>query len=205
MTGPRARYWDRQARTYDARMARLEQGHLAEPRRWVCERAHGATLEIGVGTGANLGHYGPGVALTAVDVSARMLEQARRAATRLGATVDLRQADAMALPFDDAAFDCVVAAFVMCAVPDERAALAEAVRVLRPGGDLLLVDHVAAQAWPLRALQHVVDVVTVPLQGERYTRRPATVLRAAGTVEVLATRSSALGGMIERVHARRRA
>lgn len=204
MTGRRARYWDRQAGTYDVRMARLEARHLAESRRWVCARAHGATLEIGIGTGANLPHYPPGVTLTAVDVSAGMVEQARRAAARHGVVVDLREADAASLPFADASFDCVVAAFVMCAVPDDRAALAEAVRVLRPGGDLLLADHVAAASWPVRAMQHVVDVVTVPLQGEHYTRRPVEVLRASGAVDVLAAERSSLGGMLERVHARRR-
>ena len=130
-----------------------------------------------------------------------MLNAARRQADQVHRAVTLRQGDATALPFPAETFDTVVSTFALCCIPNERAALLEALRVLRPGGHLLLADHVTASFWPLRALQHTVDLVSVPLQGEHYTRRPATTLRGLG---VTAEESERLNmGAIERVHVRK--
>ena len=194
-------YWDRQAPSYDRRMAGVEGRFFADSRGWVCGRARGATLEVAIGTGANLCHYPRDVDLTGIDWSPAMLHVARRQADRVHRAVTLHQADAAALPFPAESFDTVVITFALCCIPNERAALVEALRVLRPGGRLLLADHVSASFWPLRALQHAVDLVSVPLQGEHYTRRPATTLRGLG---VTAEESERLTmGAIERVHVRK--
>lgn len=194
-------YWNRQAPTYDTRLAGVERRFFADSRAWVCSRARGATLEIAIGTGANLSHYPPAVDLTGIDWSPAMLQVARRQADRVHRGVTLHRADAAALPFPAESFDTVVSTFAMCCIPNERAALVEALRVLRPGGRLLLADHIGASFWPLRALQHAVDLVSVPLQGEHYTRRPATTLRGLG---VTAKESQRLTmGAIERVHVRK--
>jgi ubiquinone/menaquinone biosynthesis C-methylase UbiE len=194
-------YWDRQAPTYDTRMARVEGRFFADSREWVCSRARGATLEIAIGTGANLSHYPSEVDLTGIDWSPAMLHVARRQADRLRRSVTLHQADAAALPFPSDSFDTVVSTFAMCCIPNERAALVEALRVLRPGGRLLLADHVGASFWPLRALQHLVDVFSVPLQGEHYTRRPAATLRGLGVTVEESERLTM--GAIERVLVRK--
>jgi ubiquinone/menaquinone biosynthesis C-methylase UbiE len=194
--------WDGQAPDYDRRMLGTERRLLAESRAWVCSRAHGETLEVAVGTGENLSRYPPEVALTAIDWSPGMLRQAEAAARRLGRPVDLRTADAMDLPFEDAAFDCVVSTFSMCSIPDDRAALSEMVRVLRPGGELLLADHVVSSFPPLGIVMRLVDLVTVPLEGEHYARRPSRHL-ASLAVDVLEAERRTLG-IVERVHARRR-
>lgn len=174
---------------------------MADSRGWVCGRAGGATLEIAIGTGTGLSHYPREVDLTGIDWSPAMLHVARRQADRVHRGVTLHQADAAALPFPAESFDTVVSTFALCCIPNERAALVEALRVLRPGGRLLLADHVGASFWPLRALQHAVDLVSVPLQGEHYTRRPATTLRGLG---VTAEESQRLTmGAIERLHARK--
>lgn len=196
-------FWDRQAPSYDPRMAGIERRFFADSRDWVCGRAHGATLEVAIGTGANLAHYPGEVALTGIDWSPAMLAVARREADRVHRPVTLQRADATALPFSAESFDTVVSTFALCCIPDERAALAEALRVLRPGGSLLLVDHIGASFWPLRVLQHVADLVTVPLQGEHYTRRPARTLRELGVSAEESERFSL--GAIERVHARKAA
>ena len=204
MTRPHGRlltYWDRQAATYDTRMATVERRFFADSRRWVCGRASGATLEIAIGTGANLTHYPDEVDLSGIDWSPAMLLVARRQADRIQRAVSLRQADATALPFPADSFDTVVSTFAMCCIPDERAALVEALRVLRPGGRLLLADHVRASFWPLRALQHAVDLCSVPLQGEHYTRRPATTLRSLDVTVQECERLTM--GAIERVHVRK--
>lgn len=195
-------HWDRLAPRYDDASAWVERRFLAQGRAWVCARAHGRVLEVGVGTGANLAYYGPGVRLVGIDTSEGMLEQARAKARGMpSAPVEgLRLADAGALPFDDGEFDCVVATYVLCCVPDLRLALTEAVRVLAPGGDLLLADHVVSTVWPVRLAQRALEAVTVRAADEHFTRRPLDVVRELD-VELVATTRHTLGAL-ETVHAR---
>lgn len=193
-------HWDRMAPRYDARTAVIERRVLAESRRWVCSRARGVTLELAIGTGANLPYYPPDVALTGIDWSDAMLAVAREHAGQLRPDAVLQQADVTALPFPDSSFDTVLSTFAMCCVPDERAVLGEALRVLRPDGRLLLADHVAASRRVLRGLQRVVEIVSVPVQGEHFTRRPLVTL---GTLDADVVESERLTrGTIERLHAR---
>lgn len=195
------RYWDRQAPSYDRRMAYSERRFLAPSRPWLCGQAVGDTLEVAIGTGLNIGHYPGDVQLTGVEWSASMLSMARRRAEDLSRPVDLRHGDARALTFPDAHFDTVVCTFSLCGIPNSRLALAEMARVLRPGGLLLLADHVASSTWPVRLLQGLVDVVSVPLQGEHYRRRQLCAVRNMGfTVE---RHERVTLGIIERFAARK--
>ena len=174
------RYWDRHSASYDKQMGFFDRHLFGDSRAWVCAQAVGRTLEVGIGTGLNLPFYGNDVELTGIDFSPAMLALARQRAARLGRDADLLEADALDLPFPDASVDTVVCTFTLCAVPDDRQAVAEMTRVLRPGGLLLLADHVAASAWPARAVQRALDLVTVPLQGEHFTRRPLRHVQAQG-------------------------
>jgi ubiquinone/menaquinone biosynthesis C-methylase UbiE len=195
------RYWDRQADSYDRQMAFAERHFFAGTRSWLCGQAVGDTLEVAVGTGLNLAHYPDDVRLTGVEWSAPMLAVAQRRADDLGRAADLRQGDARALSYADGRFDTVVCTFAMCGFPDERVALAEMARVLRPGGLLLLADHVASSAWPVRVLQGLVDAVTVPLAGEHNRRRPVRWVRA---MEFTVERHERFKlGIIERLAARK--
>lgn len=195
-----ARRWDRVAGRYDELSAGVERRLLAPSRPWVADRARGWVLEVGVGTGANLPHYPRDVRLTCLERSAPMLEQARRRAADLGRPATFVLGDVGALGADDASFDTVVSTFTLCCVPDLGAALAEMARVLRPGGSLLLADHVASDRWWVRAPQALADTVTVPLAGEHLGRRPAPHLAAVG-LEVVESERTSLG-VVERVHAR---
>lgn len=195
------RYWDDEAARYEDSTASVERRYLADSRRWVGQRAAGSTLELAVGTGLNLPYYPVSVSLTGVDWSPRMVQAAERRARGLSRPIALTTADAMALPFADDEFDTVVCTFALCCIPDERAALTEAIRVLRPGGSLLLADHVVATNLALRALEHLLELVTIPLQGEHYTRRPLKTVRALGLTIVETERLTY--GAIERVHARK--
>lgn len=185
--------WDAGASRYDAMIARVDRRFLTASREWVGARASGDVLEVAIGTGANLPFYAADVRLTGLDWSDGMLDIARDKARRLGRDVRWQQGDAAALPFDDHSFDTVVSTFAMCSVPDLEATLREALRVLRPTGHLLLADHVAAH-WPLRALQHLLDLVTVPLQGEYWTRRPLADLHRMG-VTIDASARTAFGAV----------
>jgi ubiquinone/menaquinone biosynthesis C-methylase UbiE len=191
------RYWDRKAPAYDKEMAYWERKVFRDSRLWACGRATGDVLEVAVGTGLNLPLYPGDVTLTGVDLSDGMLELAR---TR-GRTATLRQADAHDLPFGDSAFDTVVCTFGLCAIPDVDRAVAEMARVLRPGGRLILVDHVASTSWVIRVGQWLLERVTVPLQGEHFLRRPLRQVEALGLdVE---ERERFAKGFVERLVARK--
>jgi ubiquinone/menaquinone biosynthesis C-methylase UbiE len=195
------RYWNKEAASYDKQMQFFERLLSPDSRTWVCAQATGNTLEVAVGTGLNLPFYPADVQLTGVDFSPGMLSRARQRAEQLGRVIDLREADAHELPFPDASFDTVVCTYGLCAIPDESRAVSEMNRVLRPGGLLLLVDHIAGGAWPTRAVQRLLEVVTVPLQGEHFLRRPLHQVRAEGLSVERCERFKL--GLIERLAARR--
>ena len=105
--------------------------------------AQGRVLEIGVGTGASLSYYPAEAQVVGTEPDPYMLERARRRLTELGATnIELQQAPAEELPFDDASFDHVVSSLVLCTVRDLPRALAEARRVLKPEGTFRFMEHV---------------------------------------------------------------
>ena len=195
------RYWDKESASFDKQMQFFERLFAPDSRGWVCGQAAGDTLEVAIGTGLNLPHYAAGVRLTGIDFSPAMLDLARRRAEQLGRPVDLREADANVLPFEAASFDTVVCTYGLCAIPDDRRAVREMSRVLRPGGLLLLADHVAGTAWPTRAVQRLLEVFTVPLQGEHFLRRPLYLVQAEG-LDIEQRERSKLG-MIERLAARK--
>jgi ubiquinone/menaquinone biosynthesis C-methylase UbiE len=197
----RSAYWDKQAGRYDREMNFWDRHLFGDSRPWACGRAVGEVLEVAVGTGRNLPFYPDGTRLTGVDWSPAMLGIARRRAADLGREADLRQGDAQALDFPDASFDTVLCALGLCAIPDDRRAVTEMARVLRPGGRLLLVDHVAASASALRAVQWLYERITIPLAGEYFRRRPLTYVRELGFDVEEAERFRL--GIVERVSARK--
>jgi ubiquinone/menaquinone biosynthesis C-methylase UbiE len=195
------RYWDKHAPTYDKQIAFWERRLFDDGRHWVCAQATGEVLEVAIGTGRNLPHYPEGIRLTGIDFSPAMLELARRQADRLGRQVDLRLGDAQALDLPDASFDTVVCTLSLCAIPDERRAVAEMRRVLRPGGRLLLLDHVAGAPRRVRAIQWLLEQVTRPLNEEHLLRRPLLQVQAEGFQIERQERSKL--GIVERLTARK--
>ena len=196
-----AAYWDKQAGRYDCEMDRWDRRLFGESRPWVCGRAAGDVLEVAVGSGRNLPFYPDGVRLTGVDWSPAMLGIARERAAGLGREADLRLGDAQALDFPDSSFDTVLCALGLCAIPDDRRAVTEMARVLRPGGRLLLVDHVAASVRALRAAQWLYERISIPLAGEHFLRRPLVHVRELGFA-IEETQRLKLG-IVERVCARK--
>ena len=139
--------------SYDFLMRPLESAGLARLRDELLREARGRVLEIGVGTGLNASHYPPEAAVLGIEPDASMRRRAQR---RSGPKLQVRDGDAQHLDLPDASFDTVVGTLVFCSIPDVDAALAEAVRVLKPGGRLLLLEHVRpAGAWGM-----VADAVT---------------------------------------------
>lgn len=194
--------YERMAPDYDRQLDRVESFFFAEGRAWVCAEARGDVLEVGIGTGRDLPLYPPGVRLTGIDLSPAMLELARARAAALGREVDLRVADAEALPFPDGSFDTVVSTLVLCTVPGPERAVAEIRRVLRPDGRYLLLDHVRSPSLLVRLAQIVLDPFLVRFEGDHLLREPADMLGGAGFEIESLVRSR--WGIVERVAARAR-
>src|SRR5436305_8973787 len=150
-------YYDKSASRYDAPIRLFERLFLGDARAWAASQARGEVLEIGIGTGRNLADYPPEAKLVGIDLSPGMLAIARRRAQDLGRTIDLRQSDAQQLPFGDGSFDTVVGTLVLCSVPDDRRAIAEVARVLRPNAQLVLVEHVRSPLGPVRVVERCLD------------------------------------------------
>jgi len=195
--------WDRQAPHFDRAMGFWERLLFAGGRQWVCAQATGTVLEIAAGTARNLPYYHEDVHVTGIDVSPAMLEIGRRRATALGRAIDLRLGDAQALKFPDGSFDTVVCTLSLCSIPDARRAVAEAKRVLRPGGHMLLLEHVRSPIRWIYGLQRLLERLTRRSSGDFLTREPLTYLRAEDFV--IEDVQSSKRGIVERIRARKAA
>jgi len=190
--------WDREAPRYDRQMRVMERLLFGDGRAWVCSQATGEVLEVAVGTGRNFAFYPDGVRLIGIDLSPAMLAIARARARRLGLDVELLEGDAQALAFPDASFDTVVCTLSLCNIPDPRQAIAEMKRVLRPGGRLLLLDHVRSSVAAVRVVQRLLEVLTTRFE-DHLLRRPLVHVRAEGFRIERDERSK--WGIVERVSA----
>jgi phosphatidylethanolamine/phosphatidyl-N-methylethanolamine N-methyltransferase len=119
------------------------------------ERIGGRVLEVGVGTGISLPDYKRTTKLAGIDISEPMLRKAlgRKRELKLDNVEALSVMDVGHLGFPDASFDVVVAQYVITAVPDPDAALDEFARVLKPGGEIILVNHISAEGGMRRAFE----------------------------------------------------
>jgi ubiquinone/menaquinone biosynthesis C-methylase UbiE len=138
------------AALYDPMAASAERRWMGERRRRLLAGAHGAVLEIGGGTGANLPHYRDVDRVIVAEPDSFMRKRLGQRLADARVPVEVSDAEAEALPFPDGSFDTVVSTLVLCTVPDQEAALDEVRRVLRPGGRLLFIEHVRAEGSTAR-------------------------------------------------------
>lgn len=133
------------AALYDRAFEATEEAGLRQMRREVLSEAQGRTIDLGAGTGANLGLYPDAVSeLVLAEPDPHMLKQLRVKVGEKGVDAELSDASAESLPFAESSFDTAIFTLVLCAVPHPDRALAEAARVLKPGGKLLFLEHVRA-------------------------------------------------------------
>jgi SAM-dependent methyltransferase len=170
------------AAMYDRMTASAERAGLADRRRHLLARARGDVLEIGGGTGANLQHY-PRAGIGRVVVVEPDGAMRRRLLTRVATaavTVEVHETGIENAAFADGSFDTVVSTLVLCTVPDPHAALRRVGSLLRPGGSLLFLEHVAGTGLRLR-LQRLVSPLWQRMVGGCHPDRDlVSAIRSAG-------------------------
>lgn len=137
-------------------------------------------LEVGVGTGKNMDYWPIDLDITGIDLTPGMLDIACRRAWSLDWDVDLRLGDVQSLEFPSASFDTVVATFVFCSVPDPVQGLREIGRVVRPGGQILLLEHIRIDRPVIGIIMDLLAPLVVRLNGANINRRTIENVRLAG-------------------------
>lgn len=171
------------ARIY-ARVAEMsERRGGAEHRRKLLTGLRGRVVEVGAGSGANFQHYPTSVSeVIAVEPEPYLRERAERAASEAPVSVSVAHGGADRLPGEAESFDAGVVALVLCTVPDQRSALAELYRVIRPGGELRFYEHVISESvWETR-FQRIADATFWPrlAGGCHLARDTTTAIERAG-------------------------
>ena len=152
------------ARCYARASERMDDEGMAALRTELLADLSGRVVEIGCGNGRNFARYPSAVtAVTALEPEPHLRALAVGAAQGAPVPVTVVPGTAEALPLPDASCDAAVLCLVMCSLPDRPAALAEVLRVLRPGGVLVFLEHVRAETPVLRTVQRVVDATVWPL------------------------------------------
>lgn len=168
--------------TWMMKLPVIQQG-LAPLRRETAGQAHGLVLEVGAGGGQNFLFYEKNRVeqVEAVEPDEAMLAEARRNQERASVPLHLTRALVEALPFPDAYFDSVVVTFVLCSVHDPERSLREIWRVLKPGGGLLLLEHVRAQGRIASGIQDALVPLTTRCLGEcHWNRDTGATVREVG-------------------------
>lgn len=195
------RLYDKMAARYDRAIAIAERLLFDDGRRWVSAHARGDVLEIAVGTGRNLPYYPEAIQLTGIELSPAMLALARQRARELRRAANLLLGDAQALPFPNGCFDTVVCTLALCTIPNDRQAVLEAARVLRPGGRFLALEHVRSPRRLVRAVQRTLEPLAVRWQADHLLREPLEAVQAAGLRVERCERGK--WGIVERLAARK--
>ena len=142
------RKWDRASRFYDFLNA-SEDIRFRPFKKRLFGKMRGATLMVGVGTGRDIKYFPPGLYILAIDISPKMLERAARRAIVYSGSIELRAMDVCDLNLPDSTYDTIVTACTFCSVPQPVTGLRQLHRVLKPGGRLLMFEHVRSGIGPL--------------------------------------------------------
>ncbi len=155
-------------------------------------------LEVGVGTGKSFSYYPPDVVITAVDFSDRMLKRAKDKAIKQKVKVRLQQMDVQNLEFEDNTFDTVVASFVFCSVPDPVRGLMEVKRVCKPGGKVVLLEHVLSANRILGWFMNLANPLVVRMIGANINRQTVeNVIKSDLVVELVTGLGAGIFKLIE--------
>jgi len=175
--------------------------HESKMRQLSWSKAEGSNiLEVGIGTGRNIPYYPVGVQVTGIDFSENMLNRARDKATQQNIKVQLRLMDIQNMEFADNTFDSVVGTFIFCTVPDPILGLTEVRRVIKPGGKLVLLEHVISDNHILAWVMNLVNPIVLWVGGGNINRHTVDNVTNSGfAIEKVTT----AGGSDKLIEARR--
>ena len=177
----RTRY-QRLSAIYD-RMEKMSERQFSPWRSRLWSQVQGLNiLEVGVGTGKNMPFYPSGMHITGIDLTPGMLNRARIRAAKLNQNVDLSLGDVQRLKFYDDGFDSAVATFVFCSVPDPILGLHEMNRVVKPGGRILLLDHVRIDHPIIGRMMDLLNPFIVRMYGANINRNTVKTVKNAGLI-----------------------
>jgi len=177
------RRYDRIASLYDLMEGLIERSRYNKWRELLWSKAEGThILEVGVGTGKNFTFYPADAEITAIDFSEKMLKRAKYRASKQKVKVRLQQMDAQHLEFEANTFDTVVASFVFCSVPDPVRGLMEIEGVCKPGGKIVLLEHVLSANRVLGWLMNLANPLVVRIVGANINRRTEENVIKSGLV-----------------------
>jgi len=176
----RKRY-NRVAPFYDFMEGLVERSRYGKWRELLWSKVEGnRILEVGVGTGKNFPFYPSDAEIIAIDFSEKMLDRGAEKARKRGMKIVLQQMDVQNLSFEDNTFDTIVATFVFCSVPDPIRGLKEVKRVCKPGGKVLLLEHVLSANRILASLMNLVNPLVVRTMGPNINRKTVENVSASG-------------------------
>jgi ubiquinone/menaquinone biosynthesis C-methylase UbiE len=146
-------------------------------REWF-SRSAGRTLLVAVGTGLDLQYFSPEQKVVGIDISSKMLENAKVKSNDLASDTELVRADVQVLGFADNSFDSVVTSCTFCSVPDPVSGLKEIRRVIKPGGRLLMFEHVRSNIFWMGPMMDLLTKVTRKVGPDLNRRTKENVIRA---------------------------
>ena len=180
------RRYNRIAPFYDVLEGILEKLFFKRWRKILWKKVNGEhILEVGVGTGKNFSYYPTDAHITALDFSEDMLEQAKKKCRRNTMQIELELMDVQSLCYADNSFDTVIATFVFCSVPLPIKGLQELYRVCKPGGQVLLLEHVLSSKPFMAKMMHFMNPLIVSLIGANINRKTVKNVQACGFEKVL--------------------
>ena len=169
--------WDNAAWTFDLINYGVELRYGEKKHEWF-SRSEGLTLLVAVGTGLDLQYFPAGHHIVGVDISLKMLERAREKVDRSSSEVKLVRADVQMLGFADNSFDTVVSSCTFCSVPDPVMGLRELLRVMKPGGRLLMFEHVRSNIFWMGPMMDLLTYITRKVGPDLNRRTKENVIRA---------------------------
>ena len=173
----------------------MRNSQLEPYRERVASAAEGRVLEVGIGSGLNLAFYRQRVSdVLGLEPSVRLIAMTRKVATRLRLNLTLIEASAEAIPLDRRSIDTVVTTWTLCTIPDALGALGEMRRVLRPGGQLLFVEHGLAPEAKIRKWQNRLNPIWKKIGGGCHLNRPIRELIETAGFEVTHLETSYMEG-----------
>ncbi len=173
--------WDLASRAYDW-MTWGEERRFATAKEHAFAKMTGRCLMVAAGTGSDFRHFPPGLTITAIDISPGMIARARPKAVEYGGTLELRVMDAQRMEFADASFDTVATSCTFCSVPDPLRGLRELYRCMKPGGRLLMFEHVRSRIGPIALMQDLLTPLSRRFGPDMNRDTVANVLRAGFTL-----------------------